>query len=210
MSALNSLPGTFNAFKRGFQRSLAPIRGNWQCRYWHHAVSSQTTWSGAQAKRLLCSEFHPKITFGYCHLYDTINAIIKAPRGRNAAVGVVCNTALVCMYMYECTCMSVSMYVQVSAPVCLSVCMYMYECTCMSVSMYWCECTCMSVSMYVQVSALVCLSVCMYRCECTCMSVRMYVQVWVYLYVCECIYRCECTCMHVSIYVQMWVHLYAC
>ena len=97
------------------------------------------------------------------------------------------------MYAHVCVCMSVGMYVNVYAFVCVCLCMYTHVCVCMSVCMY------------VHVYAFLCVCLCMYvyacLCACTCICMSMYAYTGVLA--CTVCAMCMCDKITCNVHLQL-------
>ena len=89
-------------------------------------------------------------------------------------------------------------------------CMNVYECQYVSMSV--CQYVSMSVCQYVSMSVCqyvyVCMYACMYVCMFVCMCVRVYVSLSVCMYIC--MYACMHACMHACMYASFLVACHRC
>ena len=109
-----------------------------------------------------------------------------------------------CVSVYACLCVYVSIFL------CVHACLYVYLCVCMYMGKYVWLCVhsmCVCVCMYVCVVVCMCGCVCVYTCMSMCMLVCAHMCLCMCVCVCKCMCMCECiayTC--VWVYVHMWSH----
>ena len=83
------------------------------------------------------------------------------------------------MFVYQCVCISVCLYISV----------FVYKCVCISVCFY------ISVFVYQCVCISVCLYISVFVYQCVCISVCFYISVFVY----------QCVCIPVCLYISVFV-----